>query len=991
MAADSPGIDLTGRGLEFLLSFDVSRAQASLGNLQPTMEHFLRMLGNLKATAADTAQSISNMFQGVSRGFEDASLLSLLTAGPARVQSAGNALNNVMQGLKEHLRQLREQTRLWDDDMRKIEATTGRVGTTMGKVPPPGSGAGGVPGGGEEDGGTLAVLGIGRNRGLVQGLAGLGTLAGVVGQARSYLTTITELSGSLDRLGIMQGRSAEQMKVWHEGVVGIQRDVGTTVAEVTDAARVFMEFNRSLEGFEGTKPFIETATAMSRITGESTKATAAILSLAERIGLVTGKGKDVQDFAFSLLQTMRVGAGSTEDLVGDIAQAQQSAKFFYDFLRGQGVDAAVARKEMQGVTTDMVAMMRQFRAIGQDPADIPRLAGRLQQIGDKQFMGLMQVLRSQAGMAQDQIDRVSEALTKGDPTEIVRAFANAVKDLRPGVERIIGEKLQEMGGSLSNDVVGLIARLRVIPEDMLKSFAEIRSKIGDGTEGMKRLMEEFNKTPAGALVRMQEMAEQLRGQHALFLTQTGLVQGYYDALRKVLEVMYEWPNATRLVMGVLGSAGLAGSLMGLFRLFGWTMTGATSFTGMAKALGLVEGSATAAAAAFKLLGVAGTALTFVGAIAAIGYVAARLTGLDKQIMEYDWSAAGGDAFRLLKATVQVVGEDLSRAWESVKSVVMSVKSAIDVVIDAVGMLISKLASAASYIPGFSALKNYLSGGAAQQGAAAAPGSPQKTQEEPSVWNLFSRIWQRFDELGAAQRTHQEQLRSDMAIESARRARENFRGSSASGIELSSFAGPRVADDSVRQYALQSGSIIAQEIRRQMASMSLDGREAGPRNSIQAVAADMSAGQLLLRMDSVSRDVGSIVRLVSTGLDQRNGSSHGNPVSVMPPQAVVQSTAAPAPAPVVQVPVRPDVRPVDTNSLTRQELMGYLESQHRAGVQQVTALKTDNSELIQVIREVASQVAQQVAYHAQARQQIAPPKRFDVGPPWSPAVTATVPA
>jgi hypothetical protein len=343
----------------------------------------------------------------------------------------------------------------------------------------------------------------------------------------------------------------------------------------------------------------------------------------------------------------------------------------------------------------------------------------------------------------------------------------------------------------------------------------------------------------------------------------------------------------------------------------------------------------------------------------------KATGLDEKLKNADWARAFRDLKDEAQATLRVLEQVADWGWEKI----LKLTEAIDQKLESWAGKIRAAASALlDMIPGGERLKNMLdlntnrpapSGGAA---AGAAPDANTSTAEmiikgamglfAPKFTLLVEALRMLNDTViadGASRRTSEQLLNDERAKSNAGR------------VELSSSRTPTIDTGSLaRQIAMQLPANATAGSAKSVVENGV---------SIRQVTADMNQQALMEKIASMAGNISAIAMNTSSGA----ASQRTAPQAIMVP-APRQTQAVSA---------------VDNGRATFAQLQELISQQANAAKPQPfpDRIKADTSDLAQVIREVAAQVANQVAMGQQSSKQLMPAGGYDSGMPWSPKVTS----
>lgn len=941
------------------------------------MDGFLKVLKSMKDDAAATAQTIGDLFKSMSAHTGEMGLMAMIGGDPSKMQELSAAVTKFHREAQAGARQTQQEYATLFREILRLAGgfdEAGKANEKLNSSKPPNAPTKmpGVPSPGDEGGGG------GGGNGALGAASGLAGMVGIGAAVNKTMETATDLSEAIQRLGQQFKLNDQEIAAWKQGIVDAQSAVGGTTKELIDMTKVIMQTSERLHTVEMAKPFVEAAEQVSRLTGVSGTEVAKLLAQYEKFGLVT---KDtVKDFVGDMYEAAQKGAGSFGDIAKNVAEAGKAVQFFYtQSIQPGGAFAGKkdeAREYFRNMAVEMASLMNRLNQFGVDSSIVTKAGEAMRSMTSDQMIQLRQFLQSATNMTEEESGKLAQALQMGDVSTVIQQLAKSVQGIPGGWERITKDLPQMFAGSVSDDVLQMFSALRAVPLEELGKLKEILPGIVDGVKSLDDGTKRYNNSLAGSKRVFGEAIESLRTMHAQWLDNSGVGKAFYDVLTSIVNVLKEFPTLTRIATGLGLVATSAVTLSGAFRLVGaaapWLATLFPKLSGLL--LGAGEGAA-AAGGGGLIAGFSGLASAvggFVssllslrtvgaGAVMAIGYLLIKLTGLDEKFSAANWVKAFTDLKDEASATIEVLKQDLTPVWNRVAEMA-----------DAVGQ---KLAAWKGYIedaarallnlvPGGEALKNALNLNP-KPGAGAAGQKEEQTNWAkeliegvlaykfplPALAMEAYRLWRQTDIENEKTRQSIERGMNDMSKDRQQSSGSVDRTSATPMIDTGSIA---------RQIALQLPVNAPAPAAKDVVASGM---------SIRQVTDDITQQALMAKIASMAGDISVIANSTSVG-----GGIAANRTA---PQAIIAS-------PPVQ-----SVSAVDTNKVTFEQLQALISAQANASKPPPfpDSIKADTSELAQVIREVAAQVANQIGMGQQAARQIMPAPQYDAGAPWSPQVTS----
>lgn len=971
-------VDLTGRGLQFLLSFDMSQARRSIEEITPTMDGFLKVLKTMKDDAAATAQTIGELFKNMSAHTGDMGLMAMIGGDPSKMADLSAAVTKFHREAQAGARQTQQEYATLFREILRLAGgfdEAGKANEKLNASKPPSAPTKlpGVPSPGDEGGGG------GGGNGALGAASGLAGMVGIGTAVSKTMETATDLSEVIQRLGQQFKLNDQEIAAWKQGIVDAQSAVGGTTKELIEITRVIMQTSERLHTVDMAKPFVEAAEQVSRLTGVSGTEVAKLLAQYEKFGLVT---KDtVKDFVGDMYEAAQKGAGSFGDIAKNVGEAGKAVQFFYtQSIQPGGAFAGKrdeAREYFRNMAVEMASLMSRLNSYGVESSIVTKAGEAMRAMTSDQMIQLRQFLQSATNMTEEESGKLAQALQMGDVSTVIQQLAKSVQGIPGGWERITKDLPQMFAGAVSDDVLQMFSALRAVPLEELGKLKEILPGIVDGVRSLDDGTKRYNNSLAGSKRVFGEAIDSLRTMHAQWLDNSGVGKAFYDVLTSIVNVLKEFPALTRIAAGLGLMATSAVTLSGAFRLVGaaapWL---ATVFPKLAGLLGVGEGAAAAAGGGGLIAGFSGLASAVGGfvssllsvrtigaaAVMALGYLIIKLTGLDEKFSGANWAKAFTDLKDEASATIEVLKQDLTPVWN--RAVEMA---------DAVGQ---KLAAWKGYVedtarailnlvPGGEALKNALNLNPKPGAGAAGGGKQEQTNWAKEL--IEGVLAYKFPLPALAMEAYRLWRQTDIENEKTRQSIE--RGMSEMGKDRQQSSGS--VDRTAATPMIDTGS-IARQIALQLpvnapAASAKGVVESGM--SIRQVTDDITQQALMAKIASMAGDISVIAQSTSAG-----GSLAATRTA---PQAIVAAPRTQA------------ISAVDTNKVTFEQLQALISAQANASKPTPfpDSIKADTSELAQVIREVAAQVANQIGMGQQSARQTMPAPQYDAGAPWSPKVTS----
>lgn len=344
---------------------------------------------------------------------------------------------------------------------------------------------------------------------------GAGTAAGIVGVTAAYANFEKQMS-QLQAQAAVTNRSFSQME---DSVQKLRREFPVSTAAAADLVR---QLNGLRDGTQNVNALAETFTRLGAATGESTAAlTQGLLGLQRQMGTTqtdTAKyanvltelsqkngvaAQSILDFSSAIAPIGRV-AGMTQTEIMGVSTAFTKAgqdgyaagnafnKMLTDIMQStqSGSPDLAKYANLIGVTVDQFAKMDKTTAITDVFNELNRLGPNAIQVLNRMGLDGMRTMRAIAGVSQQ---------TGGIAKQIQEARA-AYGDTGP--DNALGRGSQAAVGGLADALVRLSNSSKEIGEGLGQNFAPVATKFVDGVTAMSNATAKLVDGPLGTLASL---------------------------------------------------------------------------------------------------------------------------------------------------------------------------------------------------------------------------------------------------------------------------------------------------------------------------------------------------------------------------------------------------------------------------------------------------------------------------------------------------------